>query len=252
MNAQEHPLFARQTISQTEKAYGLLEELIVTGELPPGSQWSENALGERIGIGRSPVRDALQKLAFQRLVNIAPRQGIFISEIDYQGQLKVIQARREIENLIMSQAAVCASVDERESLARLVTELDNLKSQPDMRNYLRLHFALTSQLSAASRNSYAAEFYAMLQTLARRFLCLHKKRHSDLTLICTLHINQLNAVIEGDPEAAKKAATERNDYAENLARDTIMELIVNSEVTISLPRKGKPGAGYHKPEEFPD
>ena len=92
-------LFNREAVSQTEKAYVSLEELIVTGELPPGSQWSEVVLSERIGIGRSPTRDALQKLAFQRLVHIAPRQGIYISEIDYQGQLKVIQSRREIEHL---------------------------------------------------------------------------------------------------------------------------------------------------------
>lgn len=241
MTAPDHPLFSRQSISQTEKAYGIIEELIVTGELPPGSQWSEKALSERLGIGRSPVRDALQKLAFQRLVNIAPRQGIFISEIDYQGQLKIIQARREIEHLIMSQAAVCASTQERDVLAGLAMELKTLKNQPDMRQYLRLHFALTSQLGIAARNSYAAEFYAMLQTLARRFLFFHKKRHTDLALICSLHINQLEAVIKGDPEAAKKAAIERNDYAEHLARDTIMELIISSEVTINLPQKGKPG-----------
>ena len=51
-------LFDREAVSQTEKAYVFLEELIVTGELPPGSQWSENVLSERIGIGRSPTRDA--------------------------------------------------------------------------------------------------------------------------------------------------------------------------------------------------
>jgi len=66
-------------------------------------------LSERIGIGRSPTRDALQKLAFQRLVGIVPRQGIFISQIDYQGQLQVIQSRREIERLIVAQAALCAN-----------------------------------------------------------------------------------------------------------------------------------------------
>lgn len=242
MTSQPSALFARRTGSQTEKAYGLLEEMIVTGELPAGSQWSEYALGAKIGLGRSPVRDALQKLAFQRLVNIAPRQGIFISEIDYQGQLKIIQARREIEHLIMTQAAVCASPEERQAMAQLVAGLEKLKGQPNMRNYLRLHFALTTQLGEASRNSYAAEFYSMLQTLSRRFLCFHQKRHSDLTLICDLHISQLEAVIQGRPEAARKAAAERNDYAENLARDTIMELIVNSEVTISLPRAGKASA----------
>lgn len=216
--------------------------MIVTGELPPGSQWSETTLSERVGIGRSPVRDALQKLAFQRLVEIAPRQGIFISEIDYQGQLKIIQARREIERLIVAQAAQWADDGERAELARLARELEALKAVNDMRMYMRLHFTLTSQIGAASRNSYAAEFHAMLQTLARRFLYFHQKRHPDLVQICELHIQQINAIVEGSVERAIATAEARNDYAENLARDILMELIVTSAVTISSPPRGKGGA----------
>lgn len=237
------PLFVRTAVSQTEKAYGALEEMIVTGELPPGSQWSETTLSERVGIGRSPVRDALQKLAFQRLVEIAPRQGIFISEIDYQGQLKIIQARREIERLIVAQAAQWADDGERAELARLARELEDLKAVNDMRMYMRLHFTLTSQIGAASRNSYAAEFHAMLQTLARRFLYFHQKRHPDLVQICELHIQQINAIVEGSVERAIATAEARNDYAENLARNILMELIVTSAVTISSPPRGKGGAG---------
>ncbi|MDF8362642.1 GntR family transcriptional regulator [Achromobacter anxifer] len=239
---QAFPLFGRTAVSQTEKAYCALEEMIVTGELPPGSQWSETTLSERVGIGRSPVRDALQKLAFQRLVEIAPRQGIFISEIDYQGQLKIIQARREIERLIVAQAAQWADDAERAELARLARELEELKAINDMRMYMRLHFALTSQIGAAARNSYAAEFHAMLQTLARRFLYFHQKRHPDLIQICELHIQQINAIVEGSVERAIATAEARNDYAENLARNILMELIVTSAVTISKPPRGKSGA----------
>ncbi|RSE98394.1 GntR family transcriptional regulator [Achromobacter aegrifaciens] len=239
---QAFPLFGRTAVSQTEKAYCALEEMIVTGELPPGSQWSETTLSERVGIGRSPVRDALQKLAFQRLVEIAPRQGIFISEIDYQGQLKIIQARREIERLIVAQAAQWADDGERAELAQLARELEDLKAVNDMRMYMRLHFTLTSQIGAASRNSYAAEFHAMLQTLARRFLYFHQKRHPDLVQICELHIQQINAIVEGSVERAIATAEARNDYAENLARNILMELIVTSAVTISKPPRGRRGA----------
>ncbi|MDF1486063.1 GntR family transcriptional regulator [Ramlibacter sp. H39-3-26] len=226
-------LFSRAAVGQTAKAYGALEELIVTGGLPPGSQWSEIALADTIGLGRTPTREALQKLAYQRLVRIAPRQGVFISEIDYQGQLKIIQARREIEHLVMAQAAQWASDAERAALRQLAQELEELKAHSDMRVYMRLHFAITSALGEASRNSYAAEFYAMLQTLARRFLYFHQKRHTNLVEICDLHIHQLLAVADGNAAAAVESATLRNDYAENLARDILMELIVTSAVTVS-------------------
>lgn len=232
-------LFSRIANSQTEKAYNALEELIVIGELPPGSQWSENLLSEAIGLGRTPTREALHKLAHQRLVLIAPRQGIFISEIDYQGQLKIIQARREIENLLVAQATQWSSSEERISFRALIHELEDLKTHHNMRIYMRLHFALTFRLGEASRNSYAAEFYSTLQTLARRFLYFHQNRHPNLTQICDLHINQLHAIAEGDIQGAICAAVARNDYAENLAKDILMELIVTSAVKVSAsPSRG--------------
>ncbi|MGV8891884.1 MAG: GntR family transcriptional regulator [Burkholderiaceae bacterium] len=227
-------LFERAAVTQTEKAYVLLEEMIVTGELPPGSQWSENVLSERLGIGRSPTRDALQKLAFQRLVYIAPRQGIFISEIDYQGQLKIIQSRREIEKLIVAQAALYATEQERAEMSKLIAELEKLKIQRDMQKYMRVHFNLTKAVGNAARNIYAAEFYAMLQTLARRFLYFHQDRYPSLGKICDLHINQLNAIINGAPDAAREAAVLRNDYAEERTRNIVMELIASSDVTFSV------------------
>lgn len=226
------PLFERHNVSQTEKAYGALEEMIVTGELPPGSQWSEAALSDRIGIGRTPTREALQKLAFQRLVRIAPRQGVFISEIDYPGELKIIQARREIERLVVSQAAICANETERAGLRDLAAKLAKLKQLNDMRTYMRLHFELTSRLGEASRNVYAAEFYAMLQTLARRFLYFHQKRYTELAQICDLHIEQISAVADGDVERSMVAANARNEYAENFTRNILMELIATSAVRI--------------------
>jgi DNA-binding GntR family transcriptional regulator len=227
-------LFKRETVSQTEKAYATLEELIVTGELPPGSQWSEIALSERIAIGRSPTRAALQKLAFQHLVEIAPREGIFISEIDYPGQIKVIQARREIEKLIMTEAAQCATEQERESMRQVIQQLEELKAHPDPLGYLRTNFDWTKLLCEACRNSYAAEFYAMLAGLARRFWYFHQERHTNLPTICELHIRQLQAVVDGAAEDAVQAATARNDYAENFARTTLMEMINSSAVTVTV------------------
>lgn len=227
-------LFSREAISQTEKAYVALEEMIVTGELPPASQWSEIALSERIGLGRSPTRAALQKLAFQRLVDIAPREGIFISGIDYPGQIKIIQARRGIEKLIISEATQCATEQEREGMRALILQLEDLKTRPDMREYLRAHFGLTQLLGNASRNSYAAEFYAMLQTLARRFLFFHQNRYTNLTTICDLHIRQLQAVVDGVVEKAVETVDARNDYAENFARSILMEMIDSSAVTVTL------------------
>ncbi len=72
--------------SQTTLAYEKLEELIVTLQLKPGSSHSENSLQQLIGIGRTPVRESLQRLSREGLVEILPRKGIKITRVDYEGQ----------------------------------------------------------------------------------------------------------------------------------------------------------------------
>lgn len=229
-------LFDRGAVSLNEKAYDALEDLIVTGVLAPGSQWSEAALAEKIGVGRTPTREALQRLSYQRLVRVAPRQGIFISEIDYQGQLKIIQVRREIEQLVVSQAAQWANETERQALRQIAGKLEEVKTLKDIVIYLRLHFTLTRLLGEACRNPYAAEFYSMLQTLARRFMNLHQDGYDDFSTLCDLHIRQIEAVVSGNPAAAIASAEERNDYAENFARKVLMHLIESSRVTVRTAR----------------
>src|SRR5262245_3708720 len=90
--------------SLTDRAYSRLEELIVTLQLAPGEVVSEAALADRLGIGRTPIREALHRLARERLVTILPRRGIIVSEINIGAQLRLLEVRREIERLVARSA----------------------------------------------------------------------------------------------------------------------------------------------------
>ena len=91
--------------SLTDEAYAQLEELIVTLQLRPGVAVSEASLSERLGIGRTPIREALQRLAREHLVAVLPQRGNLISEIDIKKQLRLLETRREVERLIVRCAA---------------------------------------------------------------------------------------------------------------------------------------------------
>jgi len=82
--------------SLTDEAYAQLEELIVTLQLRPGVAVSEASLSERLGIGRTPIREALQRLAREHLVAVLPQRGNLISEIDIKKQLRLLETRREV------------------------------------------------------------------------------------------------------------------------------------------------------------
>src|SRR4051812_45652653 len=107
-------LDARESL--TEKAYRQVEELIVTLQIAPGTVVSEAQLSERLEIGRTPIREALQRLARERLVVVLPRRGIMVSEINVRTQLRLLEVRRELERLIARQAARRASDPQRAEL----------------------------------------------------------------------------------------------------------------------------------------
>ena len=71
-----------QTESLADQAYSIVEQMIVSLELAPGSVFSEGQLSEQIGIGRTPLREALQKLAHGRLVSALPRRGMMVTNIN--------------------------------------------------------------------------------------------------------------------------------------------------------------------------
>src|SRR3546814_13290711 len=83
-----------------EQDYTPLEEMIITLQLAPGSAVSEAGLSELLGIGRTPIREALQRLARERLITILPQRGVLVSEINVGTQLRLLEVRRELERLI--------------------------------------------------------------------------------------------------------------------------------------------------------
>ncbi len=228
------PLFERKSSSLSEKAFCTLEELIVTGELPPDSTWSEGSLADMIGLGRTPTREAVQRLEYQRLVRIIPRQGIYIPEIDYQGELKVNMARRAIEHLIFSQAAMLASPSQRQKLRELAKEFEAIKKENDMRSYMRSHYRFSHIISEACKNPYAAEFWLTLQTLARRFLFFHQNKYNNLGEICDLHTSHALAVADGDVDASMAISKKKNDYAEQFTKAIVLDLMSSSDVRVQF------------------
>ena len=119
-------------MSLTEQAYSQIEEAIVTLQIPPGSTISELALSEMTGIGRTPVREAIQWLAREHLIVILPQRGLLVPEIDVKKQLELLRTRREVERLVCRSAAKSATAEEREVFARLAAGFEKAASANDM------------------------------------------------------------------------------------------------------------------------
>lgn len=203
-------------------AHGKLEELIVTLELSPGSLWSEAMLSERIGIGRTPVREAVQRLAWEKLVTIIRRHGVQISDIDPHEQMLVLELRREFEPLVASRAARRATVDERRYLSKTADSFMEAGATVDVMKFLRVHFESKRFLIACARNPFVANAFAPINALTRRFYFVYQRETKDVARAAALHAAVLKAIAAGDEAAAAEAATAMVDYAEYYTRSVIV------------------------------
>ena len=162
---------ARQP-SLADRAFEVLEQQLVTLELAPGSILSEAQLNERVGLGRTPVREAMLRLAQQGLIQVMPRRGLLITPIDTAALLQVIEARRPLEHRIVRLAALNARDDQRSALAALARELAVSHDRHDA--FLRLEIEMEELLDDCAGNPFLQAAVAPLRTHCRRFWYAHR------------------------------------------------------------------------------
>jgi DNA-binding GntR family transcriptional regulator len=202
-------------------AHDRLEELIVTLQLPPGSLWSEATLSEKIKIGRTPVREALQRLAGTRLVNVIRRHGIQISDIDAHEQMLVVELRRELEQLVAKCAARRATVEERRYISQSANQFLDAAATENVMKFLSVHFESKKFIVACARNPFLESTFVPLNSLTRRFFFVYQNETKDVATAAKLHAAVLKAIASGDEAAAADAANAMVDYAEFYTRAVI-------------------------------
>lgn len=204
--------------SLTDQAYSVLEEQIVTLVLEPGQVLSENTLAVSLGIGRTPIREALQRLAREGLIVVLARRGVMVSEINVRNQLELLRVRRELERLMAQLAANRASSDERSLFATLAEGMTKASRDDDSVVFMRLDRELNLLVSRACRNEYAQRAIALTHGLSRRFWYRHYKEVLDLPLCARLHAALAQAISERDADEAMACSDRLVDYIETFTR----------------------------------
>ena len=207
--------------TMTDRAYRQLEELIVTLQLPPATVLSEQVLAQRLDIGRTPIREALQRLARDGLVVILPRRGILVSEINLRTQLRLLEVRRELERLMARLAVERATLDESREFAELAVDMMKASRDADDLAFMRLDRRFNALLAQAARNQFATRSMGLMNGLSRRFWYQHYKEAADLGLAAKLHAEVAEAIARRDGEAAVAASDRLVDYIESFARKTL-------------------------------
>jgi DNA-binding GntR family transcriptional regulator len=183
--------------SLADKAYHEIRGLIVSLELAPGALIDERELIERLEIGRTPVREALRRLAHERLVEVYPRRGMFVTGVDVRELARLSEVRELLEPEAARLAAERATDADRELLADLLTELDAGASE-----LMDLDERIHRAVYRASHNDLLEATLEQYYVLALRIWSMALDRAHELEEAVEAHRALLEAIRDGDGERA--------------------------------------------------
>ncbi len=194
--------------------------MIVFQEIPAGSLISEAAMMERTGLGRTPVREALQKLARDQMVEIHPNKGVLVPPISVDAELKLLELRRVLEVLAVQLACERARNSQREAMRELLADIE--RGSHTLREYAstvkRTHFLIAS----SAKNEYLTAAITPMQGLSRRFWIANVvDEQTEIAVGSRLHCSILSAILARDSAAAAAGSTALNDYLVKFALSVI-------------------------------
>lgn len=205
----------------TDIAYERLEEAIVTLRIAPGTAVSELTLSNMLNIGRTPIREAIQRLAREHLLQVLPQRGLLVPPIDLRKQLRLLETRREVERLICRSAARRATAEERETFFQLRDAFLRSAQDNDDITFIRADRQFNELSLIAARNEFSEGAMRLMHGLSRRFWYCHYKQVADLSETAQLHAAVADAIGRGDVDAAGQSLDRLLDNIEAFAKSTL-------------------------------
>jgi DNA-binding GntR family transcriptional regulator len=212
--------------SLADRAYAAIEEKILSRELPPSAMVSENQLAEELKMGRTPIREALQRLKYIGFVEVHPARGVLVSGVDVTRQLELLEVRRPLEALVVRSAALRATPSERSELQQLAEELLAAATSKDRARYFRANRLIHEMVVQAAHNNVLSATMATIHAQSRRFWYTYIEQTNSFLEGARLHGAVIGAVVKADHDLAEKRAGELMAFLERLTRDVLEKRIV--------------------------
>jgi DNA-binding GntR family transcriptional regulator len=207
--------------SLSDRAYYSLRDLIVSLELAPGEIVNERELMERLDLGRTPIREALRRLAQERLIDVYPRRGMFVSRVDVGDLASLSEARAVLESSAARLAAERATPAERAAAGELIADLGRLTGEGEQRRLIELDQRIHRHIYRCAHNRFLEatleEYYVL--TLRIWFLALDRVARLDAAV--GEHRALLEAIRDGDPDRAETVMRDHVRGFEQAIRDVL-------------------------------
>jgi len=181
----------------SDKAYELIRHQIITLQLPPLAPIDEQSLMNQLDLGRTPIREALQRLAAEDLVLLAPRRGMFVADISITDLQKIFEARLAIEGFCARLAAERATHAQLAKMEKIIERLEKVEDS-DSRELMAIDEEFHELLYEAADNEFVSETLRRLHALSFRLWHLVLDRLGDVRGALEEHREIFEALQERD------------------------------------------------------
>lgn len=196
-----------EQISLAEQSYRDIRDRLIMLDIRPGEPINDGQLAQELGVGRTPVREALKRLEIDHLVISYPRRGTFATIVDITELADVSELRRALEPLAAYKAALGASDADRQVLGSLARDIERLGDrQVDKRGLMSYDLDVHRSIYRAAGNPHLEDTLIRLDNLATRIWCLVLDKVPSVAGHIDEHVDLLDAIVARDADKAKAMA----------------------------------------------
>jgi DNA-binding GntR family transcriptional regulator len=192
----------------SERAYVQLRDRIVTLRLAPGTALREDELMSELGIGRTPLREAIKRLALENLVAVQPRSGTYVTSVDASDIVHIAEVRAELEAQAAELAAGRMDGAVRARAEALLAEVRDLERSADADALMQLDEAIHRIAWEGSQNPYLLETLERYFALSLRVWYVVLDRVPGLGTAVFDHARLLEAMLDRDAPRARELMRE--------------------------------------------
>lgn len=207
--------------SLSAHAYRVLLDRLIMLDIQPGEPIIEKQLAEELGIGRTPVREALKRLEADHLVVTYPRRGTFASQVDVTELTHVSEVRQALEPLAARRAAEVHGGAMREHLLEVLVELQNLNPNQSQRDLLAYDLSVHRMIYRVTTNEHLSETLIRLDNIATRIWAALSDRLPSVHEHIIEHTRLIEHIVAGEPDAAERNAAEHVKNFSSMVRHAL-------------------------------
>lgn len=208
--------------SYADYAYRVLCDELIVLDIKPGAPLNDDQISRRLGVGRTPIREAMKRLESDHLVVAYPRRGTFAAGVDITDLAEISEIRQLLEPAAAARAARMASARTRQELKQFAQEIERLLGgRQSQRDLMRLDMRVHRSIYRATGSRHLEEVLIRYDNLATRIWSLVLEKLPPVSEHIAQHVELLERIADGDADAAAELTTRHVTDFENLIRGVL-------------------------------